>query len=123
LEYRVVLDYGDKPLEIFDGIEPLSLLLTPAACRLNDSYHSIDLIAEIANRNRKDPLDLRYANLYDVIPVRVVVVNKSSNKKESVLGYLGIIPKVDGTEERIVLFSFFEASPERFQCYIHKLFQ
>jgi len=123
MEYKLVKDYGDHPVEVFDGLEPDKLILSPSSCGLDASYCSIDLVAEIANKYKKDPTGNQYRTLYQAIPHRIMALNKSSNRKESLSGYLAVTPKVDGSKRRIVLFSFFEVSPLRYHCYIHRVYE
>ena len=44
MEYRIIKNFKDNPIEIFDGIEPDHLSLTPEMWGLNKNYQKIDLL-------------------------------------------------------------------------------
>lgn len=120
--YQLVSDFSQEPIEVFDGFDPDTLILSPSACGLSRKFRRVDLLREIQRKYLKDQLGQMYKGLYESIPTQVVVYNKSSLEKESLDGYLAVIPSITGDEKRIVLFSFFEVSPLRYHCYIHKVY-
>ena len=121
-EYRLVHDYSDQPLEIFDGFEPDHLFLSPQWLGLQEDCLSVDLIAEISKKYRRDQVGERYRQLYERIPSVVLASDKSSNKRERVSAYLAVIPQTNVCAGRLILFSFFEVSPLRYHCFIHKVY-
>ena len=121
-EYRLAHDYGNQPMEIFDGFEPDHLLLSPRRLGWPEDCPAVDLIAEISTKYRKDSAGERYRLLYEQIPHVVMALNKSSNKVGPVNAYLAVVPQSNGSTDRIIVFSFSEVSPLRYHCYIHKVY-
>jgi hypothetical protein len=118
----LVHDYGDQPVEIFDGFEPDHLFLSPQQLGWPEDCPSVDLIAEISNRYRKDPVGERYRLLYERIPHRVAALDKSSAKKVLIDAYLAIISPANDGAGKVILFSFFEVSPLHYNGYIHQVY-
>ena len=119
--YRRIKDFTDNPLEIFDGVEPKSLLLTPKDCGLDENYRCVDLLDEIKKSRRQDETGQMYQLLYGELSTRVLAFNKSSGKKESVHGYVAIMENQRTYKPIFVLFTFFEVSPSRYHAYVHNI--
>lgn len=123
MEYRIIKNYKDNPIEIFDGFEPEHLFLTPEVCGLERSYQKTDLLNEIERIDQEGVVGRRYKRLYDELPTRVMAFNKSMGKNESLHGYFAIMENCQTGKPAIVLFTFFEVSPLRYHAYIHRIFE
>ncbi len=123
MEYRIIKNFKDNPIEIFDGFEPDHLSLTPEMCRLNKNYQKIDLLAEIKRKYQDGEEGQKYKLLYDALPTRVMAFNKSTGKSESVHGYFGIMENRQTEKPAVILFTFFEVSPLRYHAYLHRILE
>jgi hypothetical protein len=121
-EYRLIHDYGDQPVELFDGFEPDHLFLSPQPLGWPEDFAAVDLIKEISNTYRKDSVGERYRLLYEQIPHEVMALDKSSNKKILIDAYLAVIPSSSEHPEQLIVFSLFEVSLLHYNGYIHQLY-
>jgi hypothetical protein len=121
--YRIIKNFKDKPIEIFDGFEPDHLLFTPEVCGLDKNYQEIDLFDEIKRKDQEGEVGQRYKRLYDELPSRVMAFDKSMGKNESVHGYFAIMQNNQTDKSVIILFTFFEVSPFRYNAYVHSIFE
>jgi len=123
MEYRIIKNFEENPIEIFDGFEPEHLFLTPEVCGLDRNYQKIDLLDEINKKYQEDEVGLKYKRIYDELPTRVMAFNKSIGRNESVHGYFAIMGDSQAGKQAIILFSYFEVSPLRYHAYIHLILE
>jgi hypothetical protein len=113
-------DFRQSPAELFDGIEPSTLLFQPAKFGFQD-YQTVDLVAACTKHPEQFLSPDLQKNLQLLAPPRVHAFNKSSSRLESLLGYYAITNSLIRAERLIILFSFFEVSPARYHAYLHVL--
>jgi hypothetical protein len=123
MEYRIIKNFKENPIEIFDGFEPENLFLAPEVCGLDTSYQKIDLVDEMDKKYEEDEVGLEYKRIYDELPTRVMAFNKSTGRNESIHGYFAIMRNSLAGKPAIILFSFFEVSALRYHAYIHFIFE
>lgn len=110
------------PVEVFDGADPKTLVIDREEYGLAKGFNPIDLVGEARNKYRKDATGALYRELYNNIDTRVTAHNKSSNRKQTIEGYIAIINK-NGRSPEYLVFSLFEVSYGRFHAYIHSIYE
>lgn len=123
MNYKIIKNFGNNPIEIYDGIEPTELFIIPGVCGLDSNYQSVDLVKEIKLKYQKDVVVQRYKHLYNELPQNVMALNKSMGKLELVSGYYAIMENRLTTKAVIILFTFFEVSPLRYNGYVHQILE
>jgi hypothetical protein len=119
---RIVIekDFSNDPIELYDGFEADEFWLDLSKYGISGGDR-VNLITEI-DKKYKGSESATYKRYYNAIDCRVMAYDKSANVHVSLLGYLALLNFLNG-ELRIALFSYFEVSPLRYNCYLHRIYK